>query len=173
MAVSPEQLRAWLVETGRFRPDEVDDFVRRARVQEDPSVFGVFERATAAGARATSSGVDPEPLPTHSLSMSDERVARLEGAYDALKVVRPMTITVVSVLLAVLVFVLGFFAAQLGSLNTKIDAIPQKLSEEFRAMRSEMAAQTTAIATAITAARQMQPSSPAPPPQDQSRPANK
>jgi hypothetical protein len=106
--------------------------------------------------------------------MSDERIARLEGSYDALKVVRPMTITVVSVLLAALVFVLGFFAAQLSSLNTKIDAIPQRLSEEFRAMRSEMAAQTTAIATAITAARQMQPTSPASPPsQNQSPPVNK
>src|ERR1700681_3400484 len=101
--------------------------------------------------------------------MSDERIARLEGSYDALKVVRPMTIAVVSILLAALVFVLGFFATQLSALNSKVDAIPQRLSEEFRAMRLEMAAQTTAIATAITAARQMQ-SAPTPPPSPQNPP---
>jgi outer membrane murein-binding lipoprotein Lpp len=103
-------------------------------------------------------------------TMSDERLAKLEGAYDALKVVRPMTITVLSVLLAALVFVLSVYALQLSALNTKvetlntkIDAIPQRLSDEFRAMRAEMAAQTSAIANSITAARQMQAPPPTPP----------
>jgi hypothetical protein len=102
--------------------------------------------------------------------MSD-RLARLEGSYDALKVVRPMTITVLGVLLAALIFVLSFMAAELRDLNirqqaieakfdatnAKIDTIPGRLAEEFRAMRAEMAAQTNAIANSITAARQFQP----------------
>ena len=95
--------------------------------------------------------------------MSD-RLAKLEGSYDALKVVRPTTITVLGVLLAALIFVLSFMASELRDLNTrqqltdaKIDAIPGKLAEEFRAMRAEMAAQTNAIANSITAARQFQP----------------
>jgi hypothetical protein len=93
-----------------------------------------------------------------------ERLAKLEGSYDALKVVRPMTITVLGVLLAALIFVLSFMANELRDLssqqaatNAKVDAIPGKLAEEFRAMRSDMAAQTNAIANSITAARQFQP----------------
>jgi hypothetical protein len=42
-------------------------------------------------------------------------------------------------------------------LNAKVDAIPAQLREEFRAMRAEMAAQTSAIANSITATRQVQP----------------
>ena len=102
--------------------------------------------------------------------MSD-RLAKLEGSYDALKVVRPMTITVLDILLAALIFVLSFMAAELRDMNSrqqaieakfdatnaKIDSIPEKLAEEFRAMRAEMATQTNAIANSITAARQFQP----------------
>ena len=44
-----------------------------------------------------------------------------------------------------------------NTLNAKIEAIPQRLSDEFRAMRAEMAAQTSAIANSITATRQVQP----------------
>jgi len=95
--------------------------------------------------------------------MSD-RLAKLEGSYDALKVVRPTTITVLGVLLAALIFVLSFMASELRDLNTrqqltdaKIDAIPGRLAEEFRAMRAEMAAQTNAIANSVTAAGQFQP----------------
>jgi hypothetical protein len=108
------------------------------------------------------------PPPRTISSAMEERLAKLEGSYDALKVVRPMTLAVVSILLAALVFVLGFFATQLNSLNGKIDAIPQRLAEEFRAMRTEMAAQTSAIANSITAARQIQ--QPAPPPSPQPAP---
>jgi phosphoglycerate-specific signal transduction histidine kinase len=108
--------------------------------------------------------------------MSDsERLTRLEGQIDALKVVRPMTIAVVSVVLAALVFLIGFLGLQVQATNAKfearldqvdakfvtldakIDAIPQRLEEEFRAMRAEMSAQTGAIAGAITATKQQAP----------------
>ena len=63
---------------------------------------------------------------------------------------------------------LSFLGFQLNRLEGRIDrietavaAIPAHLDEEFRAMRSEMAAQTSAIANSITATRQAQP----PPPQ--------
>jgi hypothetical protein len=102
--------------------------------------------------------------------MDERRLAKLEGSYDALKVVRPMTITVIGVFLAALVFVLGFFATQISSINNKLDAIPVRLSEEFRALRAEMSAQTSAIANSITATKQAQPQifvlpEPAPTPQ--------
>jgi hypothetical protein len=92
------------------------------------------------------------------------RIAKLEGSYDALKVVRPMTVTVLGILMAALIFVLSFMAAEirdigakLDATSAKVDAIPAKLAEEFRAMRGGMAAQTSALANSITAARQFQP----------------
>jgi len=104
---------------------------------------------------------------SHDPPMTEERLAKLEGAYDTLKVVRPMTLAVISIFLAALVFVLEFFATQLNSLNGKIDALPQRLTEEFRAMRAEMAAQTSAIANSITATRQIQQPTPSPQPETQ------
>jgi hypothetical protein len=101
--------------------------------------------------------VAPNERRPHDPSMDEQRLAKLEGSYDALKVVRPMTITVIGVFLAALVFVLGFFATQISSINNKLDAIPVRLSEEFRALRAEMSAQTSAIANSITATKQAQP----------------
>ncbi len=112
--------------------------------------------------------VDPPPSARHIPDMDNERLAKLEGAYDRLKVVRPMTLTGLGLFLASLVFVLGFLTTQIHDLNAKVDAIPAQLREEFRAMRAEtaedframraeMAAQTSAIANSITATRQVQP----------------
>jgi hypothetical protein len=83
-----------------------------------------------------------------------ERLARVEMGLDWIKVALALIGT----------FMIGsvaFLGIQFIRLDGKIDAIPQRLSEEFRAMRAEMAAQTTAIANSITATRQAQP--PAPP----------
>jgi outer membrane murein-binding lipoprotein Lpp len=52
-----------------------------------------------------------------------------------------------------------------SSLNAKIEANPQRLSEELRVMRAEMAAETSAIADSITANKQVQGPQPAPAPQ--------
>lgn len=100
------------------------------------------------------------------------RLSKLEGASDALKVVRPMAIAVISIVLAVMLGGFAFLGSQIARLdantqrldakidanaarvNEKLDAIPQQLAEEFRAMRAEMSAQTSAIAGSITAARQ-------------------
>lgn len=45
----------------------------------------------------------------------------------------------------------GKIAAQTDHLNARIETIPQRLSDEFRAMRAEMSAQTSAIANSIAA----------------------
>jgi hypothetical protein len=111
--------------------------------------------------------VDPPRSPPHTPDMDNERLVKLEGAYDSLKVVRPMTLAVVGIFLAAQVFVLGFLTTQVHDLNAKVDAIPAQLRDEFRAMRAEMAAQTSAIANSITATRQVQPQilvMPPPPP---------
>ena len=45
--------------------------------------------------------------------------------------------------------------ARIDRLEDKVDALPTILRQEFAAMRQETAAQTSAIANAITAARAM------------------
>jgi hypothetical protein len=112
-------------------------------------------------------GISPAVAPggsgPHDPGM-DTRITKLEGSYDALKVVRPMTIAVISIFLAVVALsyaiVIGQLArvdSRLDALSAKVDAIPQRLTEEFRAMRAEMAGQTSAIANSITATKQTPP----------------
>jgi hypothetical protein len=91
----------------------------------------------------------------------DSRLESLKGAIDG-------TRWVVGVLAVVMLGGFSFLGFQLSRLESRVDrietavaAIPARLSDEFRAMRAEMAAQTSAIANSITAARQAQP----PPPQ--------
>ena len=62
-----------------------------------------------------------------------------------------------TLIIAVMIGGFTFLGVQFVRLDGKIDAIPQRLSEEFRAMRAEMSAQTSAIANAITATRQAPP----------------
>lgn len=103
--------------------------------------------------------VDAGDGDTHPPDMTDidRRLHRLEGAYDALKVVRPMTLVILAILIAVIIGGFTFMGVQLVRIDGKIDAIPQRLTDEFRAMRAEMAAQTSAIANSITATKQVQP----------------
>ncbi|HTT81668.1 MAG TPA: hypothetical protein VMF86_18540, partial [Stellaceae bacterium] len=58
-------------------------------------------------------------------------------------------------------FQLNRLEGRMDRIEMAVNAIPAHLSDEFHAMRSEMAAQTSAIANSITATRQAQP----PPPQ--------
>jgi hypothetical protein len=131
--------------------DNLEDAIRRAE--------RLVQAISPATATVEAGGGGP-----HTPTMSDERIAKLEGAYDPLKVVRPVTLAVLVVFVAVMIGGFAFMGAQLvridgqlGQLDGKIDAIPQRLSDEFRAMGSEMSAQTSALANAITAARQMEP----------------
>ena len=86
-----------------------------------------------------------------------DRLARLEGAYASLRVVRPLTTAMVGLFLAALVFALALLATQIRHVSQKVEAIPARLSEEFRAMRIEMAAETEAIASSMAATRQAPP----------------
>lgn len=91
---------------------------------------------------------------------SMERLAKLEGAFNSYQ----KTLVVFGALIAFLgAVMLGGFSrlsvqithvdGRIDRLDAKIDAVPQRLTEEFRAMRAEMAAQTSAIANAVTATR--------------------
>jgi len=118
-----------------------------------------------AGERTGGDGTKGDPP-----DMSDigNRFSKLEGSFDVLKIL-------ISVMIAITLRGFAFLGTQMirldnkidatsqrldasvARLNDKIDAIPQRLAEEFRAMRAEMSAQTSAIASSITAARQSAP----------------
>jgi hypothetical protein len=98
----------------------------------------------------------------------DARLARLGGAVEGLRGSVDGMRWVIGMVAVVMIGGFGFLGFQLNRLEGRVDrvetavaAIPARLSDEFRAMRAEMAAQTSAIANSITATRQAQP----PPPQ--------
>jgi hypothetical protein len=96
-------------------------------------------------------GVETGGTPPHPPFMDmGERLARVESGLDWIKVI-------LALIGALLIGGFTFFGVRFDRLDAKIDSIPQRLSEEFRAMRAEMAAQTNAIANSITATRQAQP----------------
>lgn len=92
--------------------------------------------------------------------VSMERLAKLEGAFDSYQKALAVFTALIAFLGAVM---LGGFAllssqinrvdSRIDRLDAKVDSIPQRLTEEFRAMRTEMAAQTSAIANSVTATR--------------------
>jgi hypothetical protein len=100
-------------------------------------------------------------------STVDARLARLEGALDGLKASLDGLRWVVGLVAVIMIGGFSFLGFQLNRLEGRIDsietavaAIPAHLSDQFNAMRSEMAAQTSAIANSITATRQAQPPAP-------------
>jgi hypothetical protein len=96
--------------------------------------------------------------PPHPPAMDKgERLARVESGLDWIRVILTVMGTLI---IAVMIGGFTFLGVQFVRLDGKIDAIPQRLSEEFRAMRTEMSAQTSAIANAISATRQAQPPAP-------------
>ena len=76
----------------------------------------------------------------------EKEVHGIKGSLDWMKVAFSLLIAVV-----------GLVAGGMWILYGKVDAISSKLSDEFRAQRAEMSAQTSAIANAITATRQQAP----------------
>ncbi len=88
---------------------------------------------------------------------TDARVPRLEGMVDVLKLFPSFLLAAVALSFTVIVALLGFVIAQVVSVERRIDATNGRLADEFRTMRAEMAAQTSAIANSITATRQVQP----------------
>jgi hypothetical protein len=97
-------------------------------------------------------------------SSVDNRLGELKGALDGLRLSFSILAGAVGLVAAVMAIGIAIANNQFGRLDgridqlgNKIEAIPQRLSEEFRAMRAEMVAQTNAIANSITATRQAQP----------------
>lgn len=101
----------------------------------------------------------------------DTRLAKLESTFEGFKAVPSLAFTVVSIAMGELAIAItiGIFtinnmssridalSGRVEGLNARFDGVSRQLADEFRAMRAETAAQTSAIANSITAARQVQP----------------
>lgn len=83
-----------------------------------------------------------------------ERLARVEAGLDWIKVI-------LAIIASVMIGGFALFGVQINRLDTKIDGIGPRISEEAARTRQEMVAITNAIANSITATRQAQPA-PAP-----------
>ncbi len=113
--------------------------------------------------------------------MIEERLAKLEGIVEGFRFFPPLALTALSIVMAAIgvVLTIGIFSlngmrGEIKDLGVRMDGLSRQLTDEFRAMRAETAAQTSAIANSITAARQFQPQvivvPPAPEPQQDQRP---
>ncbi len=96
--------------------------------------------------------------------MIEDRLTKVEGFLDGFRSVPQLVLAAVGVMMGALgviltigIFSINSLSAQINGVGTRVDAIPGRIAEEFRAMRVESAAQTSAITTSITAARQFQP----------------
>lgn len=113
----------------------------------------------------------PAGQPPQDPPMSEDRLRRLEDGIRDLKSFTDgfrtlpqlalaaigMVLAAVALLVTVAIFTLNGVNSQIRDVGARVDALPKLLTEEFRAMRTETAAQTSAIANSITAARQVQP----------------
>src|SRR5260370_41814084 len=123
-----------------------------------------IEASGGAGMTSTDGGNGAPPPSETWLGWRVSVDARLEGLKGSIDSTR----WVVGIVALIMIGGFGFLGFQLSRLEGRVDrietavaAIPARLSEEFHAMRAEMASQTSAIANSITATRQAQP----PPPQ--------
>lgn len=122
-------------------------------------------------------GLAKSPPPPPPSGMSDERLPRLEGLVDGLRVTKPMTLTVVSAFLGALAIVLSVLTfvllgiggridrieARMDRLETKLDALPARIDAIGDKNHAALVGLATAIASGITAARTPAPAPEAPP----------
>lgn len=90
-----------------------------------------------------------------------ERLAKLETSVDWIKVIGAILVAVqlggFTLLSAQIISLGARIDGTANRLDGRIDSLNSRLTEEFRAMRAEMSAQTSAIANSITATKQVQP----------------
>ena len=146
--------------------------------QQVNSLHQQLDRIEDAGVTSADGGNGVPPPSATRLSWRASVDARLEGLRGSIDGTR----WVVGIVAVIMIGGFGFLGFQLNRLEGRVDrvetaiiAIPARLSDEFRAMRSEMAAQTSAIANSITAVREAQPPPPqiivVPAPQSSEKPA--
>ena len=98
------------------------------------------------------SSIDGSGGPPHDSGM-EGRVAKLEGAYESLKVVRPMTIGVLGIGVAAIIGGFAFLGTQMASLSGQITSLRAETNAGFSAIRAEMREDRAAVAAQVTAIR--------------------
>ncbi len=130
-----------------------------------------FSSSEAAAVEAGGAGPHDPGMDDTWRAAVDSRLAKLDGAIEGLRSSIDGLRWVVGIFVVAMIAGFAFFGVQLSRLDgridrldgkidavaSKVEGIPSRLSEEFRAMRAEMSAQTSAIANSITATRQTQP----------------
>lgn len=97
----------------------------------------------------------------------EKGLLELKGDISGMKVAVAALASMIAIGSALLSGVVYNMGGRIDRVETKLDALGPRLTEEFRAMRAEMSAQTSAIANSITATKQQAPQVilvPAPPP---------
>jgi hypothetical protein len=92
------------------------------------------------------------PMNDGRRSSVDNRLGELKGAIEGLRSSFGILAGAVALVATVMTIGFGFnrLDGRIDQLAGKVEAIPQRLSDEFRAMRTEIAVQTSTIANAIT-----------------------
>jgi len=122
------------------------------------------DRSAADRRGAKSVPSDGSPMSEDRLRRIEDGVRDLKSFIDGFRTVPQLALSAIAIalaavalLLTIVIFALNNVNSQIRDLGARVDAIHGQLAEEFRAMRAETAAQTSAIANSITAARQVQP----------------
>jgi len=92
----------------------------------------------------------------HDSGMND-RVSKLEGTMDGIKQSQSSLLAVVSIVGGVALAAVALIATLQVFTLTEIGGIEDTIREEFRALRAEASAQTSAIANSIAATKQQAP----------------
>src|SRR5258708_22746725 len=70
----------------------------------------------------------------HSNNMDETKFGRLEGVVEALKVIKPMTMSVVSLVTAILIGGIAFLGVQVARLDQKIENNAQPVNDKLYAL---------------------------------------
>lgn len=129
------------------------DLLRRRLAEAEKSGREAKENAEKTGGGGGSG--------THMPPVSDnERIAKLEGAFEGVRQLQTTTFVVLAILTTVVIGLVGYNLKRTDDLNEKINLIPTQISKDLRDL-------TGALANAITASKQQAPQVillPAPPP---------
>ncbi|MBK1842445.1 hypothetical protein JHL17_34125 [Azospirillum sp. YIM B02556] len=87
----------------------------------------------------------------------EKSVEGLKGSLDGLKIAASVLVGMVALVGGMVYFTASSLSTRMDRVETKVDAIVPRITDEFRAMRAEQSAQTSAIANVITATKQQAP----------------
>ncbi|MBC6714689.1 hypothetical protein H9Q09_00625 [Aurantimonas sp. DM33-3] len=94
-----------------------------------------------------------DDMGTDRIARLETSMSRLEGAFDGLKHVQTLTLSVISIAVALAIFGGGYVLTRVDALSTRIEALPGQISSDIQELNRT-------LSQSITAARSVE--SPAP-----------